>query len=553
MAKCIDLVAGFFEAGKTTFVKKLIKNEVADYFDRVLIINCEYGMESYADIDVEGLEIKSVDIYRKEDFTQDRIKREIDIYRPDYVIIEYNGMWEISDVLSMKFGHGFYIRNLISLVDYKTFDSYISNMENVIVDKIENSDIVIINRPVYEEELDQKFRVIKSINRSCDIFTDDELFINDEPDIINGKMTRSDFEIVKFAALFLLFNMAVIGIKYIFLNFYRDSFQRIMGIFVSLLVQVLPFLLMGAIISSLIQVFVPAGRFNKIFAKTSPKSMFVALFAGVFFPVCDCAMVPVATSIVKKGYSVPVAITFLLASPAVNPIVIISTMYAFPNQPKMVLYRVLFGLLIALVAGMSLVGLELIYKKRSLACGEHENREYQVMDGEKDTHNYWSDRVIKDHINKYSISQAQSNRLRLKGKMRYLEAIVVHTKNEFFKIGFYLVIGAFLSAFLQVMVSKGVFLQMNKVNSISVIVMIVAAFFISICSTSNAFIARSFYNIMPLNSLLAFMVMGPMLDVTNLSVMLGTFKKGFVFKLIGVLVYISFIVFSLIGGGLKLV
>ena len=103
------------------------------------------------------------------------------------------------------------------------------------------------------------------------------------------------------------------------------------------------------------------------------------------------------------------------------------------------------------------------------------------------------------------------------------------------------------------MVPKGLFLQVNKVNSISVLVMIVAAFFISICSTSNAFIARSFYNIMPLNSLLAFMVMGPMLDVTNLSVMLGTFKKGFVFKLIAVLVYISFVVFSLMGGGLKLV
>src|SRR3712207_6837119 len=116
--------------------------------------------------------------------------------------------------------------------------------------------------------------------------------------------------------------------------------------------------------------------------------------------------------------------------------------------------------------------------------------------------------------------------------MKYIEAITIHTKNELFKMGFYLIIGAFISACLQVLVSKGIFLQMNRVNSIAVLVMILAAFFISICSTSNAFIARSFYNIMPMNSLLAFMVMGPMLDVTNLSVMLGTFKRGFVFKLI---------------------
>ena len=549
MAECIDLVAGFFESGKTTFIKKLIKNEVLGYYDRILIINCEYGMESYSDFEVEGLDIRTVDIFKKDDFNQDRINKEIGEYKPDYIVVEYNGMWEIADILEMKFDDGFYIKNLISLVDYKTFDSYISNMESVIVDKIENSDIVVINQPVYEDDLDQKFRVIKSINKSCDVFTDDELFVEEEADIINDKMTRSDLEIVKFAMMFLVFNMVIIGLKYVFPNFYKESFQRIMGIFVSLLVQILPFLLIGAIISSLIQVFVPAGKFNRIFAKTSPKSMLAALFAGVFFPVCDCAMVPIATSIVKKGYSVPVAITFLLASPAVNPVVIMSTVYAFPNQPMMVVYRVVFGLLIALFAGLSLMVLETLYKRKS----RQSNIEGHFINTEGDWSYGWGNKIIKDYINKYSISQASLARLNLKGRMRYLEAISIHTKNELFKMGFYLVIGAFISSVLQVMVPKGLFLQVNKVNSISVLVMIVAAFFISICSTSNAFIARSFYNIMPLNSLLAFMVMGPMLDVTNLSVMLGTFKKGFVFKLIAVLVYISFVVFSLMGGGLKLV
>jgi len=524
MTKCIDLVAGFFESGKTTFIKKLIEKEVVGYHQKILIINCEYGIESYQDMSFEGLDVEVVDIYKKEEFNESRINMEIDKYKPEYVIIEYNGMWDLADVISMKF-NGFYIKNLISMVDYRTFDSYISNMESVIVDKIENSDVVVINRPIFEEDLDNKYKIIRSINRACDIFTDDELFLEDDADIINEKMTRSDIEIVRFAGLFLLFNVLIIGMKYIFPSFYGESFQRIMGVFISLLVQILPFLLLGALISSLIQVFVPASKFNSIFKSTSPKSMLVALFAGVLFPVCDCAMVPVATSIVKKGYSAPVAITFLLASPAVNPIVILSTMYAFPNQPRVVVYRIVFGLIIALLAGLSMI----------------------VIDRKKGAS------IIKDYINKYSISQSSTVKLNLNGRMKYIEAIAIHTKNELFKMGFYLIIGAFISSCLQVLVSKGIFLQMNKVNSISVLVMILAAFFISICSTSNAFIARSFYNIMPMNSLLAFMVMGPMLDVTNLSVMLGTFKKNFVFKLILVLVYIAFIVFSVFGGGLRIV
>ena len=117
-------------------------------------------------------------------------------------------------------------------------------------------------------------------------------------------------------------------------------------------------MLIGAILSSLIQVFVSRNRFNRIFEKTTIKSLIGALFAGIFFPVCDCAMVPVASSIVKKGYSYPVAITFLLAAPAVNPIVILSTYYAFPTTPKLIFYRIGFGLLFALVVGLVLMVIE---------------------------------------------------------------------------------------------------------------------------------------------------------------------------------------------------
>jgi len=344
-------------------------------------------------------------------------------------------------------------------------------------------------------------------------------------DIINKSLSRSDKEIVKFGLAFVILNMLIIATRFLAPDFYNGKMQRILGIFLGLIVQILPFLLIGAILSSLIQVFVSRNRFNRIFEKTTIKSLIGALFAGIFFPVCDCAMVPVATSIIKKGYSYPVAITFLLASPAVNPIVILSTYYAFPTTPKLIFYRIGFGLLFALVVGLVLMVIE---RRKKIG-------------------------IVKDEIDKYSIGDTSLYKMRSKGRMRYLEAIVVHTRKELFRVGFYLIIGAFISAVLQVVISKDIFISMNKVNAVAVIAMIIAAFFISVCSTSNAFIARTFYNVMPANAILAFIVMGPMLDITNLSVMLGTFKRRFMAYLILGLVYMAFVVFALLGGGFKLV
>ena len=141
MSGVIDLVTGVFEAGKTSFIKKLIENEVVTRYENILIINTELGMESYEDLFIEDVNITCIDIFKEEDFNQDRINKEIARLKPDYVLIEYNGMWDLERVLGMKFTRGYYIKNLIDVVDYKTFDIYINNMEAIMVDKISNCDI----------------------------------------------------------------------------------------------------------------------------------------------------------------------------------------------------------------------------------------------------------------------------------------------------------------------------------------------------------------------------------------------------------------------------
>ncbi len=99
MSGVIDLVTGIFEAGKTSFIKKLIENEVVTRYENILVINTEFGMESYKDLSIDGVSIRCLDIFKEEDYNQDMINREISRLKPDYVLIEYNGMWDLEKVL----------------------------------------------------------------------------------------------------------------------------------------------------------------------------------------------------------------------------------------------------------------------------------------------------------------------------------------------------------------------------------------------------------------------------------------------------------------------
>nr|WP_307760080.1 permease [uncultured Peptostreptococcus sp.] len=547
MIQYIDVVSGFFQSGKTSFINSYIENEISKFFNKILIISCEMGIENYSNFG--DCEIIVEKIYKKEDFNSKNISKIINSIKAEYVIIEYNGVWEISQLVSINYPKGYNLRNLFMIADFKSFDSYFKNMESIMSDKISNCDILIFSKSGYseleknsndlnrlrqlEKELNLKCDLIAHINSACSVYMEEELFKGDSFDFIDSKITKSDFEIVKLGAFIALFYSVILSIKVIFPDFYRSTVERIIWIFLSLLIQILPFILFGAIISGIIQIFIPKNSFLKVFEKTNLKSLFLALFLGVFFPVCDCAMVPIASSIVKKGYSIPVTITFLLASPAVNPIVILSTYYAFPNMPEMVLYRIAYGVLIAFIMGLILYGLESFKFKK-----------HNLLERNK---------VIKADIDKYRFGEINIEGLRSKGKMRYIEAISIHCKQELFKIGPYIIFGAMLSSIIQVTIPKSTFLAMNQLNFLAVAMMLLCAFFISICSTSNAFIARSFYNIMPINAILAFIVMGPILDISNVSVMLGTFKKKFIVALIASLVYIAFFVFSIMGGGIGIV
>src|SRR5438046_2961291 len=115
--------------------------------------------------------------------------------------------------------------------------------------------------------------------------------------------------------------------------------------------QALPFLVLGVVLSAVIAVFVPASFFTRVLPKQPALAVPVAGAAGVVLPGCECASVPVAGALVRRGLTPAAALAFLLSAPAINPVVLTATAVAFPRNPAMVLARFVASLLAACVMG----------------------------------------------------------------------------------------------------------------------------------------------------------------------------------------------------------
>lgn len=267
--------------------------------------------------------------------------------------------------------------------------------------------------------------------------------------------------------------------------------------FLSIWLEAIPFVLLGVFFSAFIQTFVTEEQVRR----WTPKHPLVALpFAGLLgflFPVCECAIIPVVRRLIQKGMPLSVGIVFLLAGPIVNPVVLSSTYVAFARQPEMALYRGVAGFVVALIVGMLVF---LFVKKNPIRLGMESQISHEA-----------------DHVKATS------------GK---LSSTFAHAVDEFFDMGKYLLFGAFISALLQVYISRDTLMDIGQTPLTSHFVMMGMAYLFSLCSEADAFIAASFSNTFSSSSLLAFLVFGPMLDLKTTLMLFGTFRFGFVVKLV---------------------
>lgn len=279
------------------------------------------------------------------------------------------------------------------------------------------------------------------------------------------------------------------------------SFLQLNTVFISILIESMPFVLIGVFISGIIQMFVTEEMVRKWVPKNSMLAVLYSTLIGALFPACECGIVPITRRLVAKGMPLHAAIPFMLTGPIINPIVLFSTYIAFGSNFKMVLYRSLFAAAVAVAIGFIL--------------------SVQYKDGQ---------------LRKKDIAPPIPVRSLKEKWIGTLE----HTIDEFFSSGKYLIIGAFVASAMQTYVKTSTLLAIGQGKVSATLVMMALAFVLSLCSEADAFIASSFQNTFSFGALAAFLVYGPMLDIKNTLMLLQSFKARFVVVLI---VYITIFVF----------
>jgi uncharacterized membrane protein YraQ (UPF0718 family) len=257
-------------------------------------------------------------------------------------------------------------------------------------------------------------------------------------------------------------------------------------IFVSIVIQATPFLAMGVVISAAIAVFVPTSFFARALPSRPALAVPVAGIAGVALPGCECGSVPIAGGLIRRGVTPAAAFAFLLSAPAINPVVLVSTAVAFPGNPEMVFARFVASVVTAVLMGW-----------------------------------LWLRIGRADWIR-------TPPRPDLAGLSRWA-AFWSTARHDFVHAGGFLVVGGLTAATLNVTVPQHWLTALAANPWLSVLVLAVLAVLLSICSEADAFVAASLTQF-SLTARLAFLVVGPMIDVKLFAMQAGTFGRSFALR-----------------------
>ena len=258
-------------------------------------------------------------------------------------------------------------------------------------------------------------------------------------------------------------------------------------VFVAVCLQALPFLVLGVLLSAAISTLLPPSFFTRALPRRPVLAVPVAGVAGVVLPGCECASVPVAGSLVHRGVPPAAALAFLLAAPAINPVVLVATAVAFPGQPAMVAARFVASLLVAVLMGW-----------------------------------LWTAFGRGGWLRLRDPAAHDPGSGRADAFRRAVQHDLVHA-------GGFLVVGGLTAATLSVLVPRAWLDAVAGSPVLSVFVLAALAVVLAICSEADAFVAASLTSF-SLTSRLVFLVVGPAVDVKLVALQAGTFGRGFALR-----------------------
>ena len=275
-----------------------------------------------------------------------------------------------------------------------------------------------------------------------------------------------------------------------------DNVLQWFAIFLSIIIEALPFVLLGAIFSGFIEVYITPDVVNRFLPKHKFLRIVFGTLIGFVFPSCECGIVPIINRFLEKKVPSYTAIPFLTTAPFINPIVLFATYSAFGNSMRFVWLRLIGAFLIALILGYLLA---------------------YVLD----------DDILKDgtghtHFHDYSKETWY----------RKIFLALAHAVDEFFDTGRYLVFGTLVASAMQIFVPTRFLTTIGHSPLMAILVMMLLAFILSLCSEADAFIGASLLSTFGVAPVMAFLLIGPMVDIKNLMMMAKSFKPKFIVQFV---------------------
>jgi uncharacterized protein len=271
----------------------------------------------------------------------------------------------------------------------------------------------------------------------------------------------------------------------------------IWAIFQGLLLEALPFLLIGVLIAGLARWIAPGGRWLQRLPSQPLLAPLTGAALGFALPACECGNVPVARRLLAGGAPLGSALGFLFAAPVLNPIVLASTWAAFPDQPWLLAARPLAALLLALALSALL---------------------QQWPEGQLLEPALLEERRLSQPLAEIGLLERRSG---LVGtalaapppERPSLATVLEHSSREFLDLAGLLVLGSALAAVVQTLLPRTWLLAVGGAPTISVLSLMLMAVVVSVCSSVDAFLALGFAAQITPGALLAFLVLGPVVDL----------------------------------------
>jgi uncharacterized membrane protein YraQ (UPF0718 family) len=263
----------------------------------------------------------------------------------------------------------------------------------------------------------------------------------------------------------------------------------------SVLIESIPFIILGIALSVLVQVWIPEQWLFRILPKRPVPRRLVISLLGMFLPVCECGNVPLARGLVTKGYTVSDSMTFLLAAPIINPVTIITTHQAFGWDDGILVVRILGAMVIANLLGW--------------LFSRHPDP-FSLL-----TPNFAAQCAATP-------GAGSAGKIWRSAEMFVREASILMPA---------LIVGSLVAGAIQVVVSRDQLVAVGSDPLLSVIAMMALAFVISICANVDSFFILPFADTFLPGSLIAFLLLGPIVDIKMLALLRTTYRAATLLRL----------------------